>query len=117
MGHSAAKPLRGGTTHVFLARPDPQVWEKAAGLAAQGAIGWGLGRGSAVEAVERLKAAQIGDYFSIEYYTTSRSSTDGQWTRGILLRVKVPPGWTNFSTLWQLLNETGDETVEQLPGD
>ena len=68
-----------------------------------------VGRGSATEAIENLKAARMHEYFAIEY----RKPHTEEWLRGILQRVEVPACWTLGGTNWQLLNETGDKQLEE----
>ena len=55
------------------------------------------------------------DYFSIEYRNLTASGYE--WRRGILQQVEKPPSYTNWSTCWQLLNETGDTQVELMGGE
>ena len=55
------------------------------------------------------------DYFSIEY--REHTASGYEWLRGILQQLEKPPSYTNWSSCWQLLNETGDTQVELIGGE
>ena len=70
----------------------------------------GLGQSKA-EALKTLKAAHVGDCFSMEFLDLEFYQT---WTAGILEQIEMPSTWTRGTSCWRLLNQTGDAMLEPM---
>ena len=70
----------------------------------------GLGQSKA-KALKTLKAAHVGDCFSMEFVDYDNSL---QWTAGILERIEMPSTWTRGTSCWRVVHQTGDAVFEPM---